>query len=326
MHERRILLAEPDPIHAAKLTEMLEAMHYSVVRVESGLSALQTLQDSDAPEMALLSAKLPLMTGMEVALEIRRRMRRRQLWLMLMSDTPSADEVAMATDAGIDEFLVKPVTAAELRMRIRTGERVQNVYREISDSAAAMEFHATHDPLTGAWRREAMLDLLFQETDRVQRLRTPLCLLQMDIDRFTDLNLRHGYAMVDKLLPMVTSRLRNQLRSYDMIGRVGEDEFLIALPGCIRVHAQEQAERLRMVLSRRAFTVDGTDLHITVSFGVAESLGRSPLIALREVERALASAKLQGRNKVCVYDAVGTPQTVMPEARRKPALNSQGTT
>ena len=324
MHERRILLAEPDSAHATKLTEMLEGMQYAVVRVESGLSALQHLQDSDAPEMALLSAKLPLMTGMEVALEIRRRTRRRQLWLMLMSDTPSADEVAMATDAGIDEFLVKPVERPELRMRIRTGERVQAVYREISDSAAAMEFHATHDPLTGAWRREAMLDLLFQETDRVQRLRTPLCLLQLDIDRFTDLNLRYGYAMGDRLLPLVTSRLRNQLRSYDIIGRVGEDEFLISLPGCIGVHAEEQAERLRVLLSRRPFTVEGTGLRITASFGVAESLGRSPLIVLREVERALASAKLQGRDRVCLYDAAGTAQAMQPESRRKPALNPQG--
>ncbi|HEX4022997.1 MAG TPA: diguanylate cyclase [Acidobacteriaceae bacterium] len=323
MHERRILLAEPDPDHAAKLTAMLESLKYSVERVESGLAALQRLQDADTPEMALLSSNLPLMSGMEVAMEIRRRIRRRQLWLMLMSGTPSTDEVAMATDAGIDEFLVKPVDRSELRMRIRTGERVQSVYQEITDSAGALEFHATHDPLTGAWRREAMLDLLFQETDRVQRLRTPASLLLMDIDRFTDLNLRHGYAMGDKLLPLLHSRLRNQLRSYDMIGRFGEDEFLIALPGCLVQHAEQQAERLRQVISRRAFTVDGTDLHITASFGVAESLGRSPLIVLREAERALASAKLRGRDCVSVYDTVDGTQAVLPEARRKPVLNQK---
>lgn len=323
MHERRILLAEPNPDHAAKLTAMLESMKYSVLRVESGLAALQRLQDADTPEMALLSSNLPLMSGMEVAMEIRRRIRRRQLWLMLMSGTPSADEVAMATDAGIDEFLVKPVDRSELRMRIRTGERVQSVYREITDSATALEFHATHDPLTGAWRREAMLDLLFQETDRVQRLRTPASLLLMDIDRFTDLNLRCGFAMGDKLLPLLTSRLRNQLRSYDMIGRFGEDEFLFTLPGCVAQHAEQQAERLRQAIARRAFTVDGMDLRITASFGVAESLGRSPLIVLREAERALASAKLRGRNCVSVYDTVDGAQGVLPEARRKPVLHQK---
>ena len=323
MHDRRILLAEPESEHAAKLTELLEAMRYSVERVESGILALQRLQDSDTPEMALLSANMPLMSGMEVALEIRRRTRRRQLWLMLMSSTPSAEEVAMATDAGIDEFMVKPVSSAELRMRIRTGERVQAVYREITDSAAVLEFRATHDPLTGTWRREAMLDLLFQETDRAQRLRTPLSLLLMDLDRFTELNLRHGYATGDKLLPLLTSRLRDQFRSYDIIGRVGGDEFLIALPGCISLHAEQQGDRLRQSISRRSFRVDGIDLHLTASFGVAESQGRSPLIVLREAERALATAKLQGRNCVRIYGTGETTQTVLPESRRKAVLNPQ---
>jgi diguanylate cyclase (GGDEF)-like protein len=323
MHGRRILLAEPDHTDSARLTEMLGALHYDVERMENGLMALQRLQEADTPEMALLSNKMPLMGGLEVALEVRRRSRRRQLWLMLMSSTPSAEEVAMATDAGIDEFLVKPVDSIELRMRVRTGERVQSVYRELFDSAAALEFHATHDPLSNTWKREAMLDLLFQETDRVQRLGTPLSLLLVNIDRFTELNLRHGHASGDKLLPMLASRLRNQLRSYDMIGRYGEDEFLLALPGCIGLHAGQQAQRLCQSVSRRVFTVAGTDLSITVSIGVAESLGRSPLIVLREAERALTSAKQQGRNCVRVCDAAEGQQTVPPEARRKPLQETQ---
>lgn len=323
MHDHRILLAEPDPEHAARLTEMLSAMHYTVEHVSSGLVALQRLQDTDTPEMALLSSRLPLMNGMEVAMEIRRRTRRRQLWLMLMSDTPSAEEVAMATDAGIDEFMVKPVTSSELRMRIRTGERVQSVYREITDAAAALEFHSTHDPLTGAWRREAMLDLLFQETDRTQRLHTPLSLLQLDLDRFTDFNLRYGYALGDKLLPAINNRLRNQLRSYDMLGRIGEDEFLIAMPGCVTKDAERQGERLRLSIARRPFTINGTDLHITASFGVAESFGRSPLIVLREAERALALAKSQGRNCVRSFCPTAPEPAASPESRRKGALHTQ---
>jgi DNA-binding response OmpR family regulator len=96
--------------------------------------------------MALLSSSLPQISGLEVGLEIRRRSRRRQLWLMLMSGNPSQDEVAMATNADIDEFLAKPVDFQDLRMRIRTGERIQSLYAELSDSAMAMEFHCTHDP------------------------------------------------------------------------------------------------------------------------------------------------------------------------------------
>ncbi len=322
MVERRILLTEPDTERAERLTQMLQAMQYTVERAENGLAALQRLQDASTPEMALLSTDSPLLGGAEVALEVRRRARRHQLWLMLMSEKPSAEQVAMAHDAGIDEFLVQPVSEAELRMRIRTGERVLAVYRELADAAAAREFHSTHDPLTGAWRREAMLDLLFQETDRVQRLRTPLSLLLLDVDRFSALNLRHGCVLGDKVLPLLISRVRNQLRSYDMVGRVDEDEFLLALPGCVLAHAEQQANRLRQSIARRPFVIDGVEVQITVSIGAAESLGRSPLVVLREAERALALAKQRGRNCAVAYTQSAATQVQRPESRRKVATGT----
>ena len=138
MQERHIVLAEENADHSGRLQEHLHRLHYSVEIHSSGLTALQRLQEPDTPGMALLSSSLPRLTGLEVGLEIRRRSRRRQLWLMLMSESPSPDEVIMATNAGIDEFLVKPVDFQDLRMRIRTGERVRNLYAELSDSAMAM--------------------------------------------------------------------------------------------------------------------------------------------------------------------------------------------
>lgn len=317
MRERHILLAENNPEHAATLQALLQQLQYSVELHENAYTALHRLQDPDPPQMALLSSSLRPLSGLEVGLEIRRRSRRRQLWLMLMSDTPSAAEVAMATEAGIDEFLVKPIDLQELRMRIRTGERVQSLYRELSDSAMALEFHATHDPLTGAWRRETMLDMLFRETDRVQRLKTPLSVLLLNADGFGEIALRRGYNDADKLAKMLATRLRHQLRSYDLLGRNADEEFLIALPGCAGADAEAKAERIRQFVARRPFMVDGNEISLTVSIGVAESRGRSPLIVLREAERALTAAK-QEKNQVCFYCDTNAKQTPAPELRRRP--------
>jgi two-component system cell cycle response regulator len=317
MNERRILLAENNPEHLAKLQELLALLHYSVEVHQSGLTALQRLQESDTPEMALLSSSLSPVTGLEIGLEIRRRSRRRHIWLMLMSDRPNADEVAMATDAGIDEFLVKPIDLQELRMRIRTGERVQSLYREFSDSAMAMEFHSTHDPLTGTWRREAILDLVFKETDRVQRLQSPLSIMLIDIDGFTEVNSKYGHNDADKLLKLFANRLRHQLRSYDMLGRYAGDEFMIAVPGCTSADAELKAERIRMAIANRPFKVEGNECFLTASIGVAGSLGRSPLIALREAERALTLAKQQGQNTVRFFGEINAQQSAPPEMRRR---------
>ncbi len=317
MTDRRILLAENNPQHAARLQQMLTTLHYDVESVPTGLAALQRLQDFDTPEMALLSEDLSPISGIEIGLEIRRRARKRQLWLMLMSSSPSADQVAMATDAGFDEFLVKPVDMQELRMRIRTGERVQTLYREMHDSANTIEFHSTHDPLTATWRREAMLDFLFKETDRVQRVRSPLSVVLLDIDGFGAENERHGQSAGDKLLQSVAIRLRQQLRSYDLLGRYANDEFLLAFPGCLGADAQAKTERVREVVAKRPFTVNGNEIFLTACFGVAESLGRSPLIVLREAERALSLAKQAGRNTVRFFGESNQPAAAPPEMRRR---------
>lgn len=320
MSDRRILLAEDNPEHAARLQGMLETLHYHVELVNTGLAALQRLRADDTPEMALLSASLSPISGIEIGLDLRRRSRRRKLWLMLMSDTPSADQVEMATNAGFDEFLVQPVDMQELRMRIRTGERVQSLYQEMCDTANAIEFHATHDPLTATWRREAMLDFLFKETDRVLRIHSPLSIVLLDIDGFGRENQRHGQKTADKLLQSVASRLRQQMRSYDLLGRYANDEFLLALPGCIGKDAAAKTENIRQVLARRPFTINGNEISLTACFGVAESLGRSPLIVLRDAERALTLAKQAGPNTVRLFGESDQQATAPREAlRRMPA-------
>lgn len=316
MHDRRILLAEEDLEHSGQLREHLQQLRYSVEVHSDGLTALRRLQEPDTPGMALLSSSLPRLTGLEVGLEIRRRSRRRQLWLMLMSANPNPDEVIMATDAGIDEFLVKPIDLTDLHMRIRTGERVQDLYAELSDSALAMEFHCTHDPLTGAWRREAILDMIFKETDRAQRSQTAVSIVLLDVDDFTLLNSKYGSNVADMLLKLLANRLRRQLRSYDALGRYSNDEFVIMLPGCRLSEAAAKAERIRRAVANRPFMVDGNEISMTASLSVAVSAGRSPLIILREAERTLLLAKQPDRHPVQVAGETPSAEGESPALRR----------
>ena len=155
---------------------------------------------------------------------------------------------------------------------------------------------ATRDHLTGLWNRESLLSLLFPETDRVQRMGTPLGFLLLDIDRFARINADYGQEVGDKILMELASRIRRYMRSYDLVGRCGDDEFLIALPGCNTSHSLQLASRIRTVLLRQPFTAGRDMIHLTVSIGLAQSRGRSPLVVLREAERALAEAKREGRD------------------------------
>jgi two-component system cell cycle response regulator len=156
-----------------------------------------------------------------------------------------------------------------------------------------------HDRVTGVFNRETMLAILFRETDRVQRLRGALSVVLFDLDDFAHWNSELGREACDELLREVAMRSGRILRSYDLLGRVGKDEFLLALPGCSTINAMMLAERLRIDVFGEPFVVkhDGGKLvqvGLTASFAIAASRGRSPVVVLREAEQTLAQCKLAG--------------------------------
>jgi two-component system, cell cycle response regulator len=227
---------------------------------------------------------------------------------MLMCDQVSVDAVTSATEAGIDDLLLKPVDTSDLRVRLRVAERVQALASQLDEQTRAVRFHASHDSLTGLWNRESLLNLLFPETDRVQRMRTPLTLLLLDLDRFSSINSEFGYETGDKILQELANRFRRFLRSYDLIGRCGEDEFLIALPGCTADQAAMMALRLKQTVLQKPFSTGRDMVTLTASMGIAQSKGRSPLVVLREVERALCDAKAAGRDAIREYSVASPVQ------------------
>ena len=297
----RILIGTGDPGESSYLQHVLESWGHRVQVMPDGHRVLRRLHEPNPPEVLLLDANLPGMGGIEVVQEYCQRTRKPCAWIMVMCESPSPEQVMLATDAGADDFLAKPIDEFDLRIRLHTAARVRELRARLAQSQDDVRFHASHDHLTGLWNREAVLRLLFQETDRVQRMHTPLSLILLDLDQFSVLNLQYGITACDQVLRQIADRFRRYLRSYDLIGRCGEDEFLVALPGCPLDLAGEQAERLRLTVRERPFTFQDATLNVTASFGVAESDGRSPLIVLREAERALADAKLGGRDRVAVF-------------------------
>lgn len=284
-----------------KLAGTLESWHYQVELARTGEETLGRLDSPNPPSIALLDMDLLAPAAVEVVWEVRRRHEQRRTWNILLSDRRDNERIRASLQCGADDFLVFPGEtddASDLRVRIRVAERVIALTSRLEKQSSELRYHATHDPLTGLWNREALLSLIFQETDRVQRMRTPLSLMLLDLDGFSRMNHAYGYETGDRILVELASRFRRQLRSYDLIGRCGEDEFLFALPGCTLENAVMLADRIRQTILARPFVTDGEDEAITASIGVAASRGRSPLVVLREAERALAEAKLSGKDCV----------------------------
>lgn len=306
-----ILLADADAGSASALSALLESWNYQVELLTDGAAAYKRLNGPNSPVLAIVDYELPSMKGFEVIAETRRRSRQHAPWLMLMSGAADLEKIEMATKAGVDDFLLKPVNEIDLLVRLRTAERVQHLYHELQEQMDAVRFHASHDSLTGLLNREAMMRLLFQETDRVQRMRTPLTLMLIDLDKFSEINIEFGYGTGDAVLREFAQRLRRYLRSYDILGRCGEDEFLVGLPGCMADQAVIMAERLQNTVLEKPYHIHRDVLQVTASIGLGTSRGRSPLIVLREAERALGNAKLAGRNCVRTYGQPPEPPILL---------------
>jgi len=179
--------------------------------------------------------------------------------------------------------------------------RTSRLGREVDTLREAAALNAQVDGLTGVFNRTTLLSVLFRETDRVQRLNSSLTLLLFDIDDFGHWNSRLGSEACDDLLCQVVGRTARLLRSYDLLGRPGMDEFLVALPGCGVANAAMLAERLRIEVFGEPFQVDGESVRLSACFGIACSQGRSPVVVLREAEEALARAKRGGPESILCF-------------------------
>jgi two-component system cell cycle response regulator len=308
----RILVVSADQDAASRLRAILQEWRYPVQVVSDGVHAGRILTGQTPPEIALIDALLPSTSGIELVAELKRRDGKNGAktlsWTMLMCGQVDTETVTSATEAGVDDLLLKPVDISLLRVKLMVAERVQALAAQLDEQTRAVRFHASHDSLTGLWNRESLLNLLFPETDRVQRMRTPLSLVLLDLDRFSSINAEFGYETGDKILQELANRFRRFLRSYDLVGRCGEDEFLIALPGCTSEQAAAMALRLKQMVLQKPFSAGRDIITLTASMGIAQSKGRSPLVVLREAERALHDAKASGRNAIREYSVLSPVQ------------------
>lgn len=326
--KRRILIGDADAAHEASLKTVLEDLGYEVeCCAEAPTVSDRLLKTPDVPLAAFLDFDLPGLK--EICRDLGLQKLESSPWIIAMCDADScgSSDDARLLQSGVCDTISKPVGKLELQLRLKAAERVQALKEELHRSVEAISFQASHDSLTGLWNREALLPLLFQETDRVRRTSAPMAVMLIDLDHFTHRNLEFGYGICDSVLRQLAVRLRRQLRSYDILGRSGEDEFLVALPGCSLSDAMAMAERLRVKVFHSPFHIRGISLTVRASLGVAQSGGRSPLIVLRDAERALTAAKQAGRDRArCLapeMSPLGSLDTPIHESAKD--LNPSGT-
>lgn len=162
---------------------------------------------------------------------------------------------------------------------------------------------AAIDGLTGVLRRESFLLEAAAATATARVTGTPLSALVIDLDRLKPINDAHGHMVGDAVLRAVADAVRNGLRSGDVVGRMGGDEFAALMRGADTALAASVAERVRERVEGQCRTAGGATVEATVSVGVATLRPDEDAKSLfTRADERLYAAKRSGRNQVIVVD------------------------
>jgi DNA-binding response OmpR family regulator len=135
----RILIAEDDVVTGARLRGLVGSWDYEVVHVTNGSEALAVLESEDPPQLAILDWVMPEMTGVEICSRVRERQRAVPTYIVLLTSKDTSIDIVAGLDAGADDYLAKPFDPAELRARLRAGERIVDLQRRLLTHVQGLE-------------------------------------------------------------------------------------------------------------------------------------------------------------------------------------------
>ena len=298
--KRKILIAEDDPVSRRLLEVFLARWGYQVAVAASGTEALDILDRTDAPRLAVLDWMMPGLEGVQVCRKIRERKDRPYIYILLLSARTQKEDLLLGLESGADDYLSKPFDAQELRARLHVGQRILQLQDGLMAASAELLFRATHDSLTGIANRDVILDALRRERSRQQRDGGSFGIVLLDVDHFKTVNDTYGHLSGDTVLQEVVRRVSSTVRSYDTVGRYGGEEFLIVAPSSGAEGVLRLSERIRLAIEEKSISTDAGEISVTVSLGLAVSSESSPLDAkalLTTADEALYRAKAEGRNR-----------------------------
>lgn len=209
---------------------------------------------------------------------------------------------ALMLDLGADDAFLATTPAEEIGIRLDT---LLCRARTAASRRASLHDHARlamTDPLTGLHNRRFALRRLAEISSAAVGSGDGFTVLIADLDRFKQVNDRHGHVAGDAVLAEVALRLQAQMRPGDLLARIGGEEFLIALPATSRTAGEQRARDLCDAVARNPVILRGGNrVSVTLSIGLAQAHpGSLPERVIENADRALMAAKSQGRNRVIV--------------------------
>lgn len=288
----RVLIVDDSRTSGFYISNVLEEAGMVTQVVRDPLQALDALAEF-GPELILMDLYLAEFSGFETAAAIRQNETYVGTPIVFLSSETDVDKQLHALRQGGDDFLTKPIRPEHLVAAVAIrAER----YRQLRG-------FMVRDGLTGLYNHSRIKQELELAVSRGRRHRAELTFAMVDIDEFKAVNDAYGHPVGDRIIKGLARLLRQRLRTTDIIGRYGGEEFALILDNTGVEAALAVLEDIRENFARLAHRAGAHEFSATFSCGLAGFPRFSTAPGISEAaDRALYRAKAQGRNRVVVED------------------------
>ena len=283
-----------------RLQPSISQWGYRVILGKNKKEALSLLSTGGAPILAIIDEKIDEDNGIAIVRSLRRRAQAQYQYLIMLCTCDGKNELRSLL-LGADSYVPKPVELSLLRAKMHVARRIMSKHQQARQRQEKLWNQANIDPLTGIPNRRAIVKSLEKNHMLCSQYEQPLGIMMIDLDHFKQINDGFGHDGGDIVLKEVSHRMQKCIRSSDMIGRFGGEEFLAIIPNGTVEELREIAERIRLSISEAPITTDDFVIPVTCSIGVAVLLDyeKEDVEEIRQrADKALYVAKEMGRNKV----------------------------
>ena len=295
MKSMKVLIIDDDVDSLAIARLRLKKDGYILVSAGDGAEGLAKARETD-PDLILLDVQMPGKSGYEVCEDLKSDPDLCNIPVIFLSAADDISEKVKGLDLGAVDYVTKPFDIFELRARVRAALRT----KRLQD---LLLMYGEVDSLTEIYNRRVLMERLQQEWDRSLRSNTVFSFIMADIDTFKNVNDTYGHPVGDDVLEKIAHILKHSIRSGDIVGRYGGEEFGIIMVNSTAQEAFSAADRYRQEIEKIVFRAKKESFSVTCSFGVADSSGKdSSDILVAAADSAMYEAKENGRNKVCSAD------------------------
>lgn len=300
-----VLIIEDQTFEARKCLETLQHDHHNVFSVENGVLAMERAAITDL-DLIVISLNMIDEDGLRLVSHFKSNERTRSVPILMVANEQDMHAVARGLEIGAHDYILRPVDRNELLARVRTQVRRKRFQEKLRNNYETSLSMALTDTLTGLFNRRYMNVHLEKILQEAPESRKPLAVLMFDIDNFKSVNDTHGHAVGDEILKVFSHRLQQRLRSFDLLARMGGEEFVAVLIDIPFEKACYVSERLRTCIAKDPFPVssDVEKLSITTSIGGFWISDENVDVeeALKRADDCLYEAKNSGRNAVVFVD------------------------